>query len=151
MTSDTSQLDRSVRQQVYDHIVAQEEPPSADQVAAAVGCLPEDVRAAYRRLAEDHVLVLDPDSGAIRMAMPFSGVPTRFMVSVGGKSWWANCAWDALGIAVALGKDASIQATCGDCDEPITLAVEAGQLKGDGGLIHFAVPAARWWDDIVFT
>jgi hypothetical protein len=85
------------------------------------------------------------------MAMPFSGVPTRFRVSVGGPRWWANCAWDALGIAVVLGKDALIQAACGDCDEPITLAVESGHLKGGSELIHFAVPAARWWDDIVFT
>jgi hypothetical protein len=130
MTSDTSQLDRSVRLQVYDHIIAHEEPPSADQVAASVGCSAEDVRAA---------------------AMPFSGVPTRFRVSAGGRSWWANCAWDALGIAVVLRKDASIEATCGDCDEPIALAVEAGQLKGGSELIHFAVPAAFWWDDIVFT
>jgi hypothetical protein len=151
MTSDTSQLDRSVRLQVYDHIIAHEEPPSADQVAASVGCSAEDVRAAYRRLAKAHVLVLEPDGGAIRMAMPFSGVPTRFRVSAGGGSWWANCAWDALGIAVVLRKDASIEATCGDCDEPIALAVEAGQLKGGSELIHFAVPAAFWWDDIVFT
>lgn len=151
MTRQASQFDRSVRRQVYDHILVHGEPPGADQVAAAVGYPPEDVRAAYRRLAEEHVLVLESDSGAIRMAMPFSGVPTRFRVSADGRSWWANCAWDALGIAVALGKDASIQATCGDCDETISLAVEAGQLKGANELIHFSVPAARWWDDIVFT
>ena len=36
------------------------------------------------------------------MAMPFSALPTAFRVVVGERSVWANCAWDAFGIAAAL-------------------------------------------------
>jgi len=47
--------------------------------------------------------------------------------------------------------DATIHASCGDCDEALTLTVQHGKLERADGVVHFAVPAARWWDDIVFT
>jgi hypothetical protein len=31
------------------------------------------------------------------------------------------------------------------------LTVASGELADSEGAIHFAVPAAHWWDDIVFT
>jgi hypothetical protein len=31
------------------------------------------------------------------------------------------------------------------------LRVEGGELGEGDGVAHFAVPAARWWDDIGFT
>ena len=51
---------------------------------------------------------------------------------------------------------------CADCGEAITLVVEASadqpvRAIGAGGaplgdvVLHFAVPASRWWDDIGFT
>jgi hypothetical protein len=83
--------------------------------------------------------------------MPLSAVPTSFEVSVRYHTWWANCAWDALGVPAMLNSDAEIATFCPDCGESIRIAVEAGEAKGNGELIHFAVPAARWWDDIEFT
>ena len=60
-------------------------------------------------------------------------------------------AWDALGIVAALGTDAIIRAVCGDCSEPILLEIAGGKLKRSEGIIHFAVPAHHWWDNIGFT
>ena len=57
----------------------------------------------------------------------------------------------ALGIPAMLNCDARIVAACGDCGEGITLAVMDGEVVGHTEVIHFAVPAARWWQDIVFT
>jgi hypothetical protein len=85
------------------------------------------------------------------MAMPFSAEPTSFEVSGVGRRWYANCAWDALGIPAMLNCDARILSTCGDCGEEISIDVMGGAVFGGGELIHFAVPAARWWDDIFFT
>jgi hypothetical protein len=111
----------------------------------------EDVRTRWRSLHEAHALVLDAATGEIRMANPFSGVPTRFRVLAGGRSWHANCAWDAFGICAALGVDGSIETTCPDCDEPIAIEVR-DERPDDGTLVfHCLVPAERWWDDIVFT
>lgn len=59
--------------------------------------------------------------------------------------------WDAMGIAAALGDDAIISASCGDCGEPMVNEILGGQLVRDEGVVHFAVPAKRWWDNIGFT
>jgi hypothetical protein len=85
------------------------------------------------------------------MAMPFSAVPTPFRVTTAEGAWFANCAWDALGIPAALGVDARIATSCADCGQPMTTEVHGGHLVNDSGVILFAVPAAHWWDDIRFT
>jgi len=150
MNEEDAALDQAARLYVYRHFVDLQRPPGPAEAAAALHCSTREVEAAYERLASDRVLVLQPGGREIRMAMPFSAVPTPFRVSSEGRGWWANCAWDALGIPVMLDADATIVTTCADCGQPITVAVESGRVRG-GGLIHFAVPAARWWDDIVFT
>jgi hypothetical protein len=125
--------------------------PTADEAARATGLGREDVRARWRSLDEAHALVLDDGTGEIRMANPFSGVPTRFRVHTGGRSWHANCAWDAFGICAALGTDGRIETTCPDCDAPITVEVRDERPDDEALLFHCLVPAARWWEDIVFT
>jgi hypothetical protein len=47
--------------------------------------------------------------------------------------------------------DAAIASSCGCCGLAQPVAVEGGALRASEGLVHFAVPARRWWDDIVFT
>ena len=69
-----------------------------------------------------------------------------------GRSWFANCAWDALGIPAALHRDGLIDSECADCGEPLELEVRDGRLvRGGELLVHILVPARHWWDDIVFT
>ena len=76
------------------------------------------------------------------MAMPFSAVPTRYRVTVSEHWWYANCAWDALGIPAMLGSEAQIVTDCPDCEEPLTVQIQQGSISDDSGVIHFAVPAA---------
>jgi len=40
---------------------------------------------------------------------------------------------------------------CGDCGVPLTLGVRDGSLAEGEGVVHFAVPARRWWENIGFT
>ena len=61
------------------------------------------------RLDRAHALVLDADTGAIRMANPFSAVPTPHRVHADGRRWHANCAWDAFGICAALQVDGRVE------------------------------------------
>ncbi len=150
MNKEHSAIDQAVRLYVYRHFIDFQRPPSTAETASGLRRSTGEIGAAYERLAEDRVLVLQPGGHEIRMAMPFSAVRTPFRVSCGSRSWWANCAWDALGIPVILDRDATVVTSCADCDEAMTVVVESGRIRG-GGLIHFAVPAARWWDDIVFT
>jgi hypothetical protein len=95
--------------------------------------------------------VLEPDRAEIRMANPFSAVPTPHRVQAGGRSWFGNCAWDAFGIPAALHVDGHVSSTCPDCGEPIEIEIRNERPIPDEHVFHVAVPAAHWWDDIVFT
>ncbi len=145
------EADLGLRNATYRLVAELGRVPTAEEAARATGLELEEVRARWRSLHEAHALVLDDSTGEIRMANPFSGVPTRFRVHAEGRSWHANCAWDAIGICAALGVDGRIETACADCDEPIVVEVR-DELPDDETLVfHCLVPAARWWDDIVFT
>ena len=124
--------------------------PTAAEVAGAAGLREAQVQACWERLHDAHALVLDP-AGAIRMANPFSGVPTAYRVHAAGRWWFGNCAWDAFGICAALHQGGRIETACGDCRQPARIAVRDQRPDDDSLLFHCLVPAARWWDDIVFT
>lgn len=102
-------------------------------------------------MAAAHVLVLQPETNEILMANPFSAVPTPFPVATASQHYYGNCIWDALGVAAALGDDTVINAACGCCGLGLDVTIRAGQASAPDSLIHFALPAVRWWDDIVFT
>ena len=112
---------------------------------------PADVLAGWRRLHDAHALVLEPATGELRMANPFSAVPTAYRVRASDRWWYANCAWDAFGICAALHSGGRIETSCPDCGEPISTDVHDAQPDDTSLLFHCLVPAARWWDDIVFT
>ena len=144
-------LDLAVRQAIYDHTLRAGRPPLSAQVASALGVDPAAAAAAFARLAAAHVIVLQPEGGAILMANPFSAVPTPFPVETARQRYYGNCIWDALGAADMLGEDAQIETACGCCGQPLALAVRAGVLAAPPSVVHFALLAARWWDNIVFT
>jgi hypothetical protein len=125
--------------------------PSAEEVAAAAGLPPGELLVAWRRLHDAHALVLGADGTSLRMANPFSAVPTAHRVHAGGRWWDANCAWDAFGVCAALGTDGRIETSCPDCSEPIAVAVRDARPDDEALVFHCGVPAAAWWDDIVFT
>jgi hypothetical protein len=139
--------DDRVRAFVYERFVALGSPPTAAETAEALGV---DGAAAYRRLAEDHVIVLEPGTTEIWMAAPLSARPTPFLVTTPLGTYFGNCVWDALGIAAMLGHDARVDTDCADCGASMELEVRGGELAAQG-VAHFAVPAAHWWDDIGFT
>lgn len=140
--------DAGLRHSIYQHFAAKGEAPT---VAALSRSHPDaDIPAALGRLHEAHAVVLD-GSGEIRMALPFSAVPTAHVVRSGERRWWANCAWDSLAIPVALDIDATITSGWMDSDAGVELTVRAGELSPLDGFVHFAIPASRWWVDIVET
>ncbi len=145
------ELDRRVRLSVYDHFVRTGIAPEPDDTAKDVDASASAVRESLERLAAAHVLVLDPATRRLWMAMPFSAVPTAFRVSAGARHWWANCAWDALGISAMLKLPAEITSSCADCGGPPAIRTTGYQLDQGSGVVHYAVPAAAWWDDIGFT
>ena len=135
--------DVELRNRIYAWFVEHGRAPSAADVGA------DDE--ALRRLHDAHALVLEPDTGQIRMLNPFSAVPTAYRVEAGGRSWFGNCVWDAFGIPAALGVDGHVSTECLDCGESLEADLVDGRAEPDDLVAHILLPARRWWDDIVFT
>ena len=125
--------------------------PTADEVASADASSRNDVQSGWRRLHDGHALVLNGAATEIRMANPFSAVPTAHRVYAGERWWYANCAWDAFGVCAALHVDGRIETSCPDCGHSLSVDVRDRRPSDPSLLFHCLVPAAHWWDDIVFT
>ena len=144
-------LARDVRVYIFRQAVETARVPQPARIADALKRPEAEIHEALKLLAAGKVLILAPNDGNIWAANPFCAVPSGFRVLADGKTYWGICIWDALGIPAALGKDAVITAPCGDCGEPMSLEVRDGRLVRSEGLVHFAVAAHHWWDNIAFT
>ena len=140
-----------VRLFIYKQMVTTSAAPSVTETARALSVPGADVEAAYDALDERHMIVLRPGSHTIWMAMPFSNMQTAFTVISGGRAYYAPCAWDAFGVPAMLAADARIFTTCADCGGALERKVANGAITETRGLVHFALPARRWWDDVGFT
>lgn len=145
-----------IRYFVYSHIAETTRPPRVDEAAAHLGISIEEATEFYKELHNRHAVFLDLDKMAIRMANPFSGIPTDFKVLANDKTYFANCAWDMFGIPAALHCDALIDAVCTGSNDTVRIEIKDGQITNHQFtnsqlLIHFPLPFARWYDDLVFT
>lgn len=144
-------LDVAVRSGIYETALATGALPTVAELERRLDRSRDEIRASLERLAEAKAIVLQRESRELLMASPFSAVPTPFAVHAAGRLSYGNCIWDALGIPAMLGADARIASSCGCCGEAMELRVAAGSLEPAEGAIHFAVPARRWWLDIVYN
>jgi hypothetical protein len=145
-------VDVMLRNRTYGLFVELGRAPSLDEAASAAGLTKDEAAAGWQRLHDAHALVLHADSMALRMANPFAAQETPFRVHAAGRSWYANCAWDAFGICAALDTDGRIQTRCPDCGDEINAEVLNRRPDIDPGVVfHCLVPASHWWDDIVFS
>jgi hypothetical protein len=144
--------DTTVKLALYEIIAQTGTVPTSADVAQVTGLSEDDVRVAFASLHAKRLLVPEPgDPSRVRMAPPFSGIPTSFSVEAKGKRYYANCVWDAFGIAATLHADALVQASDGFSGEPLTLEVKDDRPVSQPYVAHFAVPAAHWWDEIIYT
>jgi hypothetical protein len=119
--------ERELRRRIFEAFARTGSPP-------ALGAAD---RPALEALAERHVVVLD-DAGELLVAHPFAAHRDGASATDGERTWWGNCAWDAFGIAAALG-----------LAEP--RIEDHGVVASPGAVFEVAVPAARWWEDIAHT
>ena len=145
------EFDLQVKLAVYRHFAETGRGPAPEDVAERVGSDERRVIDAYRRLSALRMLVLEEDGSSIRMASPFSGVPTPHVVESDGVRYYANCAWDALGVIAALRKHGTVHSRCEQSGEPLHMEVGLNGPEPSEWLFHCLVPAANWWEEIVFT
>jgi len=135
---------------VYDSLIERAAIPPLEQIAAAF----QTERVAMARFIREAKLgktVLLDGNDEIWMAGPFSAVATPYRIRHGDKSWFANCAWDALGVAALVNAPVDVSATCADCGERLDFRVGPEDADVPDWTVHFLVPARRWYDDIGFT
>jgi hypothetical protein len=145
-------LDTKVKLAIYEVTAETGRVPNSSTISRRADIDESEVLAAFGRLHAKRLLLPEPgDPSRIRMVPPFSGVPTPFPVAANGKNYFANCVWDAYGIAAALHCDAVSHAADGHTGEPLTLEVKNSQPVLTPYVAHFAVPAAHWWDNLIFT
>jgi alkylmercury lyase-like protein len=135
---------------IYDWIVAHGEPPLTQDIGAHIGVSPAEAREAIANLNIGKAVLCDPATGEIWMAGPFAAKETPYHVFGSRASWWANCAWDSLGIAAIVNEDVVIEGSCADCGDPMRIRVKRGAVQGDG-LVHLLLPMRDWYRDIGYT
>jgi len=143
--------DLTLRNLTYRLFVEHGRAPTIEEVSGSLGWRVDEVHEGWRRLHDEHALVLQVDRPEIRMANPFSAVPTAHRVWAAERWWFANCGWDALGICAALHADGKVETSCPDCGEPVNITVRDQRPEETGLLLHCLLPASRWWEDIGFT
>lgn len=151
METTITEFDLQVRYQIYRFFAEHCAAPSYQQIANLLGVIEENTRVAFHKLHERHMIFLEPNTDSIRIANPFSAIPTKYKVRSGNKQWWANCAWDSLGIAAAMHIDVDIIAQYPDTQEPVNFQVLNQMVDGKKHVVYFPLPCHQWYDDLIFT
>jgi hypothetical protein len=140
-----------IRAFVYRHFAETTHPPHVHEAAARFALTHEQAVSAYEELHRRHAFFLQPGTQHILMANPFSGVETPFKVYANDKTYFANCAWDTLGIPATLQVDAKVETACAQSGEPVRLSVTDQQIQDSDALVHFLLPFKSWYNDLTFT
>src|SRR2546430_15858025 len=91
--------DRWIRNLVYRRFIELGRAPTLAELTDGLG---GDAEPALQRLHEAHALLLEPDRPEIRMANPFSAVPTPHRVEASAHPWDGNFAWAPFRIPAGL-------------------------------------------------
>lgn len=141
----------SLRRFVYDEILSRGHPPNTNRIGEHFGVSATDAKQHLAALKIGKTVLVHPTTGEIWMAGPFSAAASPYRVAGATQAWWANCAWDMLGVAVIARESVRIDAACTECREPVTLVVSPELGVDSDWVVHFLLPARRWYDDIGFT
>ena len=136
---------------VYDRLIGDGTMPTLADIGAHFGVSSDDARTAVRDARLGKTLLPDQVTGEIWMAGPFAAQPTAYRVRAGDRAWWANCAWDMLGVAALAGAPVAVETQCTDCGDPLPMRLDPRAELHSDLIVHFVVPAHRWYDDIGFT
>ena len=132
-------IDLDLRNRTYAEFVRLGRAPRAEELGPR-----DEVLAGWRRLHEAHALVLDGDE--ILMANPFSAVPTPYRVA-GGRTVVVR--------QLRLGRVRDLRPPrrrrAGSSIATSSCEVRDCRPDDEALVFQVLVPAAHWWDDIVYT
>lgn len=141
----------ALRRFIYDELIANGLPPSTERIAEHFRTPRDVAKTALADMKIGKTVLVHPTTGEIWMAGPFASEPTPYQITRGTTRWWANCAWDLLGVAWLLGPPVRLQASCTDCSLTFDMEVGTDGPPPSDWVVHFLLPARRWYEDIGFT
>jgi hypothetical protein len=148
-------LDPDVRLFVLTHFLEHARPPLVEEIAIRFGFGLDAAAAALERLEAGRHLARVPGTSRILMAFPLSAIATPYRVhSPHGRSYYANCAWDAIAFHAMLRHPLRVESYCHHCGAPVRIELVEGQARSPDGVLpvlYFGLPASKWWRDIVHT
>ena len=146
-------LPQRVRLFIFEHFLESGVPPVVEQVMREFTLSREDATAVLRELEAAHHIALVPGTARILMAFPFSAIATPFRTIVRDRTYFANCAWDALAFHSMLKQDIRVESSCHHCALPVSVELRGNEItvEPNEALIYLALPPTQWWADIVTT
>jgi hypothetical protein len=142
-------LDSRVHHALLRHIIATGHAPTTLGLAEQVASPAAEVASSLVRLAENHGLVLHPDSHEVWVVHPFSLSPTQVWVTTRDRGWWAPCLWCALGVAALVGGTTVIRARIAGEHEDCTIHVREGEVAEQDLFVHFSLRPAEAWRNVI--
>jgi len=147
MEANLHQIRYHINQFIYSHGFA----PNVTQLSQLLNMDPTPIKQGLQSLADNHALVLHPQTYDIWVAHPFALFPTLFWVKTENKSWWGNCAWCSFGIAHLASSDTMIYTKLKGEEEEITLSIRNGEILDENYVVHFPIPAKQFWNNVIYT
>jgi len=137
--------------QIIKWIIEKGYAPTVDDLTSILKANEDQVINGLNKLQDYHGVVLHPNEPKVWVMHPFSLAPTNFFVQSSRGQWWGNCAWCSLGIAALLHEDVKITTTIGAEIKQIEINVVDGEVQEKGLFIHFPIPMAKAWDNVIYT
>jgi hypothetical protein len=113
------------------------------------------IEGSLERLDAARHLKLLPGTHRVLMAFPFSGIATPYRVTVNGtRSYFANCAWDAVAFSPLLEQPIQVESFCHHCGQPLSFQIRGGKVQtkvAEAPVVYLGRPAGEWWTDIITT
>jgi len=151
---DSRTLQQGVRLFIFEQFLEHAAPPVVEQLMNRFLLSRSAASEVLHELESARHIALVRGTDRILMAWPFAAVATPFRATARGRSYFANCAWDAIAFHAMLGDDVRVESFCHHCATPITIELRGGRATSvdpPEALVYFAVRAAQWWDDIINT
>jgi hypothetical protein len=151
--SDTT-LQQRIRLFIFEHFLEHAAPPVAEEVVNEFSLSRSAATDILRDLEAARHIALVTGTARILMAFPFSAIATPFRVTTRGRSYFANCAWDAIAFHAMLGTDVRVDSFCHHCAQPIQVELRNGHttlVDPPESLVYLALRPTEWWGDIITT
>lgn len=143
-----------LRKYIFDHFFEHTVAPTLEEAMQKFSLTRAEAFTRFKALEADHHILLVPGTQRILMANPYSAVATPFRDYIGDKRFFANCAWDTVGLHVMLGMHTRVESFCHHCGEPIGILLSDGKVVSSlpkEPLVYLSMPVARWYENLVNT